>query len=224
MWPVELRRLAFAVAVGASARRGSRRAARDRRAAGRGGGVARARRAARADGDRPAGWRRRSTNCPPCSTRPCRCGRSISTCRRRSSPAARWLAFVMQDREQFAALGLMPAERPEFVNGYANGWEFWLVEQPSDYYRRHLLLHEGTHAFMQIEARRRRAAVVHGGHGGAAWARTQWRDGRLQAGRDAGAPRRRADVGPHQADPRRGRRRARRGRSSACWRSTTAER
>jgi hypothetical protein len=62
---------------------------------------------------------------------------------------AKWLGFVVQDREKFAALGLMTTERPDFQTGYAHDWEFWLAEQPSDYYRRHLMLHEGTHAFMQ---------------------------------------------------------------------------
>jgi hypothetical protein len=61
---------------------------------------------------------------------------------------AHWQGFLVKDRSVFASLGLMPAERPEFISGYANGSEFWLVEQPSDYYRRHLVLHEGTHAFM----------------------------------------------------------------------------
>ncbi|HYO25071.1 MAG TPA: hypothetical protein VEQ85_08975 [Lacipirellulaceae bacterium] len=63
----------------------------------------------------------------------------------------KFLGFLVSDRQQFAALGLLPAERPDFPSGYANGWEFWLAEQPSDYYRRHLLLHEGTHAFMHTQ-------------------------------------------------------------------------
>src|SRR5687767_8851911 len=63
----------------------------------------------------------------------------------------RWLAFLFQDRERFRALGLLPGDNPEFVNGYARGYELWLLEQPSDYYRRHLLLHEGTHALMQTQ-------------------------------------------------------------------------
>lgn len=63
----------------------------------------------------------------------------------------RWLAFLIQDREKFAALGLLPEANPNFVNGFAFGYELWLKEQPSDYYRRHLLLHEGTHAFMQTQ-------------------------------------------------------------------------
>ena len=35
-----------------------------------------------------------------------------------------------------------------FGHGYPRNDGFWLYEQPSDYYRRHLLLHEGTHGFM----------------------------------------------------------------------------
>jgi hypothetical protein len=94
---------------------------------------------------------------------------------------AKWLGFVVKDRETFAALSLMPAERPDFLSGYANGWEFWLAEQPSDYYRRHLMLHEGTHAFMQSQL----------GGAGAPWymegmaellGTHSWRDGKLQLG------------------------------------------
>lgn len=93
----------------------------------------------------------------------------------------RWLACLIVDRDRFAALGLMPADNPDFVNGYARDWEFWLMNQPSDYYRRHLLLHEGTHAFMQTQ--------LHGC--GAPWymegtaellGTHQWRDGRLKLG------------------------------------------
>jgi hypothetical protein len=94
---------------------------------------------------------------------------------------AHWQGFLVKDRDAFAALGLMPAERPEFLSGYANGSEFWLVEQPSDYYRRHLMLHEGTHAFM----------ISLLGGAGAPWymegmaellGTHEWRDGRLQLG------------------------------------------
>jgi hypothetical protein len=69
--------------------------------------------------------------------------------RERKLAGKKWTAFLIDDRERFAALGLLPADNPEFINGYAKGGRLWLVEQPSDYYRRHLLLHEGTHAFMQ---------------------------------------------------------------------------
>ena len=60
----------------------------------------------------------------------------------------RMQAFLMEDRAKFAGLGLLPETNPDFANGYCQGCELWLAEQPSDYYRRHLLLHEGTHGFM----------------------------------------------------------------------------
>lgn len=55
--------------------------------------------------------------------------------------------FLIRDRVKFQALGLLPADR-ELVHGYATGSDIWVLDQPTDYYRRHLLLHEGTHAFM----------------------------------------------------------------------------
>ncbi|MFT5524767.1 MAG: hypothetical protein ACI9HK_002729 [Pirellulaceae bacterium] len=48
----------------------------------------------------------------------------------------------------FGRAGAIPGDLPPFLNGYARDSEIWVYEQPSDYYRRHLLLHEGTHAFM----------------------------------------------------------------------------
>ena len=55
---------------------------------------------------------------------------------------------VMQDKERFLRCGLLPADLPPFLHGFSRGSQLWLYEQPSGYYRRHLLLHEGTHAFM----------------------------------------------------------------------------
>ncbi len=55
--------------------------------------------------------------------------------------------FLIGDREKFASLGLLPAE-VTLAHGYSKGSDLWLLDQPTDYYRRHLLLHEGTHAFM----------------------------------------------------------------------------
>ena len=55
---------------------------------------------------------------------------------------------VMKDKERFVGAGLYPASLPEFPHGYLAGSQLWLYDQPSDYYRRHLLLHEGTHCFM----------------------------------------------------------------------------
>ena len=94
---------------------------------------------------------------------------------------ARWQAYVIEDRELFAALDLLPEANPEFKNGFATDWELWLVEQPSDYYRRHLLLHEGTHAFMESQLGgcgpgwyKEGVAELLGTH--------EWRDGRLKLG------------------------------------------
>ena len=57
--------------------------------------------------------------------------------------------FVMLDQERFRRAGLMPDDLPRFLAGFYRGHEMWLFAQKDDYYTRHLLLHEGTHAFMQ---------------------------------------------------------------------------
>jgi hypothetical protein len=53
----------------------------------------------------------------------------------------------MVDAQRFGEAGMLPDDLPRFPHGYQRGAELWLYEQPSDYYRRHLLLHEGTHGF-----------------------------------------------------------------------------
>lgn len=58
--------------------------------------------------------------------------------------------FLMRDRESFRKAGLLPSDLPDFRQGYQLGLEFWFDEQEEDYYRRHLMLHEGTHGFMKI--------------------------------------------------------------------------
>jgi hypothetical protein len=58
------------------------------------------------------------------------------------------IGCLMKDRTRFAAAGLLPDDLPPFRHGYTSNYRFWLEEQPTDYYRRELLLHEGTHAFM----------------------------------------------------------------------------
>lgn len=57
--------------------------------------------------------------------------------------------FLVQDREKFIAAGLWPKDLPDFPAGYNRGHHFWLFPQEGKYYTRHLMLHEGTHAFMQ---------------------------------------------------------------------------
>jgi hypothetical protein len=64
-----------------------------------------------------------------------------------------WQAFrmeghLMKDQAPFRKLGLLSADVPRFKNGYTMGVDFWINEQETDYYRRHLLLHEGVHGFM----------------------------------------------------------------------------
>ncbi|HET6880533.1 MAG TPA: hypothetical protein VFI31_10285 [Pirellulales bacterium] len=54
---------------------------------------------------------------------------------------------LMKDRERFEAAGLLPKEL-EFVNGFTRDNEIWWREQETGFYRRHLMLHEGTHSLM----------------------------------------------------------------------------
>jgi hypothetical protein len=57
--------------------------------------------------------------------------------------------YLMKDPELFRLTGLFPErELPRFQNGFTRGNEFWMFNQQSDYYRRHLLLHEGVHGLM----------------------------------------------------------------------------
>jgi hypothetical protein len=60
----------------------------------------------------------------------------------------RMSGFLMQDKARFRQAGLLPPHVPAALPGYSINHELWLNEQPSDYYRRHLFLHEGTHGFM----------------------------------------------------------------------------
>jgi hypothetical protein len=62
---------------------------------------------------------------------------------------ADWRCFgcLVVDRERFRAAGLLPADIPPFENGFCDRNRFWLVDQSNPAYRRHLLLHEGVHAF-----------------------------------------------------------------------------
>lgn len=54
--------------------------------------------------------------------------------------------------DRFVQAGLLPADLPPFRNGYSLDDRLWLYEQDNPYYRRHLLLHEGTHSFMSMLA------------------------------------------------------------------------
>ncbi len=64
------------------------------------------------------------------------------------TPPWRATVCLMGDKKRFVAAGLLPADLPAFDNAYFRGNRIWIYDQRDDYYRRHLLLHEGTHAFM----------------------------------------------------------------------------
>lgn len=57
--------------------------------------------------------------------------------------------YLMRDRELFLNAGLIEENTLLSYHGRQIGAEFWLTDQSWDYYRRHLLLHEATHAFMR---------------------------------------------------------------------------
>ena len=94
-------------------------------------------------------------------------------------PDWRMTALLMKDKARFKRAGLLPDELPPFEHGFSRNYDMWLYEQPSAYYRRHLLLHEGTHGFMNTLF----------GACGPPWymeglaeliATHRWRDGRLR--------------------------------------------
>ncbi len=61
----------------------------------------------------------------------------------------RMTAVIMENETRIANAGLIPEDLPKFPAGYNRGHEFWVYLQNDEYYTRHLILHEGTHAFMQ---------------------------------------------------------------------------
>jgi hypothetical protein len=61
---------------------------------------------------------------------------------------AKVTAYLMLNRDRFVELKLIPPESNAFRNGYQLEDRLFLIEQPSAYYRRHLLLHEATHWFL----------------------------------------------------------------------------
>ncbi len=57
-------------------------------------------------------------------------------------------ACLIVDRQRFAELQYITPDVPPFREGYQLQDRLFMLEQPSAYYRRHLLLHEGTHWFL----------------------------------------------------------------------------
>lgn len=55
--------------------------------------------------------------------------------------------FLMRDPTRFQAANLLRVKSGPILHGKSEGYEFWMHDQSSDYYRAHLLLHEATHCF-----------------------------------------------------------------------------
>lgn len=55
---------------------------------------------------------------------------------------------LIRDKERFVGAGLLPHHVPEFPHGYQIGSQFWWYPMEGNYFPRHQMLHEGTHAFM----------------------------------------------------------------------------
>jgi hypothetical protein len=70
-------------------------------------------------------------------------------------PDWQMIGYLIRNKQTFEAAGLFPDNLPDFIYGFCRDHEFWLHDQPanSDYYRRHLLLHEMTHGFMYTRLR-----------------------------------------------------------------------
>ncbi len=59
----------------------------------------------------------------------------------------RALGCLVVEKSRFQAAGLLPDVIPDFTNGFCANDRFWMMDQSNPAYRRHLLLHEGVHAF-----------------------------------------------------------------------------
>lgn len=59
--------------------------------------------------------------------------------------------YLMVQQDRFRAAGLIPEALPDFDHGRHRGYEFWLNDQPTDFYRDHLVFHECVHCYMTAE-------------------------------------------------------------------------
>ncbi len=67
----------------------------------------------------------------------------------RDAEGLKAVGYLMGEPRRFREAGLLPANLPEVRHGEQLGTEFWIREQATDYYRRHLMLHELVHWFMR---------------------------------------------------------------------------
>lgn len=55
--------------------------------------------------------------------------------------------FLMKNNLKFIEANYLPDILPPFQNGFSYNYDCWVYDQPSDYYRQHLILHEMVHSF-----------------------------------------------------------------------------
>ncbi|TWT62146.1 hypothetical protein [Rubinisphaera italica] len=57
---------------------------------------------------------------------------------------------IMEDPALFLQAGLAPEELKDIRHGLYRGQEFWMREQETDYFRRHLMFHEVVHCLLDV--------------------------------------------------------------------------
>jgi hypothetical protein len=62
----------------------------------------------------------------------------------------RMVGFLMRDMQPIVELNLIPPQYRGMRTGGHLQSHFWMLDQETDYYRRHLLFHEATHCYMTI--------------------------------------------------------------------------
>lgn len=61
--------------------------------------------------------------------------------------------YLIKNQETFKKAGLISDQLNDHPHGVQKGYQFWMMDQATDYYRRHLMLHEMTHCFMLANPR-----------------------------------------------------------------------
>lgn len=59
--------------------------------------------------------------------------------------------YLMRDPTRFQNANLLRGNVGQILHGRSEGYEFWMHDQGTDYYRAHLLLHEATHCFTMCQ-------------------------------------------------------------------------
>jgi hypothetical protein len=94
---------------------------------------------------------------------------------------------VFVDRERMEAAGVIPAGLPEFRYGLQRDLHAWVIRNDSEYMTRHLVLHEGLHAFMSWSKGGLGAGWFC--EGSAEWLAThRWQNGKLEIGMIPNSP------------------------------------